>query len=97
LTWGGRVNVLQARHREDQSPLDHRCACPVCKRYSRAYIRHLFHSKEMLGPRLVTQHNLTFYADLTRAARVAIAAGRYPEFAREAETRMTEEDEIGSN
>jgi len=96
LTWGGRVNVLQARHREDQSPLDHRCGCPVCARYSRAYIRHLFHAKEMLGPRLVTQHNLTFYADLTREARTAIAAGRFEAFAREAEARMTDEDEIGS-
>lgn len=94
LTWGGRVNLHQARHREDQGPLDSRCACPVCARYSRAYIRHLVQAKEMLGARLVTLHNLTFYADLTRAARSAIAEGRYAEFAREAEARMIEEDEV---
>jgi queuine tRNA-ribosyltransferase len=94
LTWGGRVNLHQARHREDAGPLDSRCACPVCTRYSRAYIRHLVQAKEMLGARLVTLHNLTFYADLTRAARTAIAGGRYAEFAREAEARMLEEDEV---
>jgi len=94
LTWGGRVNLHQARHREDQGPLDPRCACPVCARYSRAYIRHLVQAKEMLGARLVTLHNLTFYADLTRAARTAIAEGRYADFARAAEARMIEEDEV---
>lgn len=94
LTWGGRVNLHQARHREDQGPLDSRCACPVCTRYSRAYIRHLVQAKEMLGARLVTLHNLTFYADLTRAARTAIAEGRYADFAREAEERMLQEDEV---
>lgn len=94
LTWGGRVNLHQARHREDQGPLDPRCACPVCARYSRAYIRHLVQAKEMLGARLVTLHNLTFYADLTRAARTAIAERRYADFAREAEAKMLEEDEV---
>ncbi len=95
LTWGGRVNLHQARHREDDAPLDRRCQCPVCQRYSRAYIRHLISAKEMLGPRLVTLHNLSFYADLTRAARNAIIEGRYASFAAEAEARMLAEDEVG--
>lgn len=96
LTWGGRVNLKQARHTSDQNPLDARCDCPVCRTYTRAYLRHLVRAGEMLGPRLITQHNLSFYAALMRAARTAILEGRYTEFAREAESRMLEQDEIGN-
>jgi queuine tRNA-ribosyltransferase len=96
LTWNGRVNLKQARHRSDAAPLDAQCECPVCTTYSRAYLRHLFASREMLGPRLVTQHNLHFYQALTRGARSAIREGRYSAFARDAEQRMLELDEIGS-
>jgi len=67
----------------------------VCTVFSRAYLRHLFAAQEMLGPRLITQHNLWFYAELTRAAREAIRAGRYAAFARETETAMRTGDEIG--
>jgi queuine tRNA-ribosyltransferase len=95
LTWGGRVNLKQARHKQDPAPLDARCDCPVCQQYSRAYLRHLFHAGEMLGPRLVTQHNLCFYAALMRQARSAIVERRYAVFAREAEGRMRELDEVG--
>ena len=95
LTWGGRVNLRQARHKQDPGPLDARCECPVCARYSRAYLRHLFHAGEMLGPRLITQHNLAFYAALMRAARHAILERRYAAFAAEAEARMLDEDEVG--
>jgi queuine tRNA-ribosyltransferase len=95
LTWGGRVNLKQSRHRRDPAPLDPRCDCPVCTTYSRAYLRHLFAAGEMLGPRLLTQHNLHFYAALTRAAREAIRARRYEQFARETEQQMLELDEIG--
>jgi queuine tRNA-ribosyltransferase len=95
LTWHGRVNIRQARHAEDEAPLDARCQCPVCTVFSRAYLRHLFAAQEMLGPRLITQHNLWFYAELTRAAREAIRAGRYAAFARETETAMRTGDEIG--
>ncbi|MFI5308537.1 MAG: tRNA guanosine(34) transglycosylase Tgt, partial [Polyangiales bacterium] len=69
LTWGGRVNLKQQRHKHDPAPLDARCDCPVCTRFSRAYLRHLIHAEEMLGPRLITQHNLWFYASLMRHAR----------------------------
>jgi queuine tRNA-ribosyltransferase len=96
LTWNGRVNLKQARHRSDSAPLDAQCDCPVCTTYSRAYLRHLFASREMLGPRLLTQHNMHFYQALTRGARVAIRAGRYSAFAREAEQRMIEMDEVGA-
>jgi queuine tRNA-ribosyltransferase len=96
LTWGGRVNLKQARHRSDPSPLDARCDCPVCTRYSRAYLGHLTRAGEMLGARLLTQHNLHFYAALMREARRAIGELRYAQFARETEARMRELDEVGA-
>jgi queuine tRNA-ribosyltransferase len=97
LTWGGRVNIKQARHREDQAPLDARCDCPVCTKYTRAYLRHLSMAGEMLVARLLTQHNLYFYADLTRKCREAIAAGRFLAFAQATEAQMRDEDEVGSS
>lgn len=97
LTWHGRVNIKQARHSEDESPLDAECACPVCTGYSRAYLRHLFNVEEMLGPRLLSEHNLWFYAALTKKAREAIAAQDYGRFARETSQRMRDGDEIGQS
>lgn len=94
LTWHGRVNMKQSRHRDDESALDPLCDCPVCKTYSRGYLRHMFVAAEMLGPRLLSQHNLHFYAALTRAARIAIVAGRYGDFAKESVARMRDGDEI---
>ncbi|MFI5308801.1 MAG: tRNA-guanine transglycosylase, partial [Polyangiales bacterium] len=72
-----------------------RCDCPVCTRFSRAYLRHLIHAEEMLGPRLITQHNLWFYASLMRHARQAILEHRFEQFARDTEQRMLELDEVG--
>ncbi len=95
LTWTGRVNIRQARHREDDAPLDALCDCPTCTRWSRAYLRHLFKADEMLGPRLLTQHNLHFYGALVRAAREAIGAGRYSSWALETTKRMRDGDEVG--
>lgn len=94
LTWNGRVNLKQSRHRRDQGPIDPSCDCAVCRTFSRAYLRHLITAQELLGPRLLTQHNLHFYQDLTRAARVAIRQGRYASWAAEAERRMIELDEV---
>jgi queuine tRNA-ribosyltransferase len=95
LTWGGRVNLKQQRHRTAQEALDARCDCDVCARYSRAYLHHLYRAGEMLGARLLTQHNLHFYASLMRSAREAISQQRYAAFMRETVTRMRELDEIG--
>jgi queuine tRNA-ribosyltransferase len=95
LTWHGRVNLKQARHKVDQSPLDARCRCSTCSTYSRAYLSHLIRADEMLGARLVTHHNLFFYGDLCAAAQIAIAEGRYAAFASEAANTMREGDEIG--
>jgi len=94
LTWHGRVNLKQARHAEDTAPLDSRCGCPVCQRFTRAYLRHMFNAKEMLGPRLLTEHNLWFYGDLTARAREAIREGRYAAFVRETVDAMREGDEV---
>jgi queuine tRNA-ribosyltransferase len=96
LTWSGRVNLRQARHREDDSPLDARCDCRTCTTFSRGYLRHLFTAKEMLGPRLASLHNLHFYGALMKGARAAIEAGEYATYAKETETRMREGDEIRS-
>ncbi len=95
LTWSGRVNLKQARHKRDESALDRDCDCPVCARYSRAYLHHLVRTGEMLGARLLTEHNLWFYGALTRRGREQIAAGNYRAWAKQAERKMREGDEVG--
>ncbi|MBN8530930.1 MAG: tRNA guanosine(34) transglycosylase Tgt [Alphaproteobacteria bacterium] len=72
-TTGGEVNLRNARHAEDTRPLQEGCACPACADFSRAYLHHLFKAEEMLGPMLLTWHNLQFYQDLMRIIRAAIA------------------------
>jgi queuine tRNA-ribosyltransferase len=71
----GKVVVRSARYARDEGPLDAACACAVCRRYSRAYVRHLFVAGEMLGPILATHHNLHFYLDTMRKIRQAIVSG----------------------
>lgn len=95
LTWHGRVNLKQARHKADESALDPRCDCPTCRDFSRAYLHHLVRAEEMLGPRLLTQHNLWFYGALMRSARAAIEEGRYARWAADTTARMREGDEVG--
>jgi queuine tRNA-ribosyltransferase len=80
FTWRGPVNIRNARHIEDPRPLDENCRCPACRSYSRAYLHHLWRSEEVLGPMLLTWHNLQFYQDLMAALREAIAAGRLSEW-----------------
>jgi queuine tRNA-ribosyltransferase len=95
LTWSGRVNLKQARHATDERPLDPKCDCPACTRFTRAYLHHLIRAEEMLGARLVTQHNLHFYGALTRAGRQAIEEKRYAAFADDTARAMREGDEVG--
>lgn len=95
LTWGGRVNLRQARHHDDESPLDSRCDCSVCTTYSRSYLRHLFKADEMLGPRLLSLHNLHFYGALMRKAREMIRNGRLAPWMDATLTQVQELDEIG--
>jgi queuine tRNA-ribosyltransferase len=73
----GTLNLRNARHADDPGPLDPACACPVCAGHSRAYLHHLFKADEMLGPILLTQHNLHYYQTLMAEMREAIAAGRF--------------------
>ena len=81
FTWTGPLNIRNARFAEDLSPLDARCACPVCGDFSRAYLHHLVKAGEMLGAMLMTQHNLWFYQQLMAGLRDAIADRRLTEFA----------------
>ena len=80
-TSGGVLNLRNARHAGDGGPLDPGCRCPACTRHSRAYLHHLFRAGEMLGPMLLTWHNLTYYADLMAGLRAAIGYGRLAEHA----------------
>jgi queuine tRNA-ribosyltransferase len=73
----GVLNLRNARHAEDAGPLDPGCACPACRSHSRAYLHHLFKSDEMLGPMLLTWHNIQYYQDLMAQLRVAILEGRF--------------------
>jgi len=79
-TWQGKISIKRQEFREDPSPLDPECSCYTCENYSRAYLRHLFMTDEILGARLNTIHNLHFYFELMRRSRVAIQEGRWAEF-----------------
>ena len=83
FTSNGIINIKNEKYAHDFSPIDENCECPVCKTYSKAYVRHLIKADEMLGMRLAVMHNLFFYNDLTAKIRQALAEGRYEEFYRE--------------
>ncbi len=89
----GKISIKQSRYREDPAPLDDACPCPTCSHYSRAYLRHLYVSSEILSMRLNTYHNLFFFLELMRLAREAITEGRFAAFAKQflAEFRAGEE------
>jgi tRNA-guanine transglycosylases, various specificities len=74
------LNLLNAKYELDDSPIDDNCSCPVCKNYSRAYIRHLFKAKEMLAMRLCVMHNLYFYNNLMSEIRDAIDGNYFPKY-----------------
>jgi queuine tRNA-ribosyltransferase len=76
----GPLRLRNLKHQRDPAPLDPSCECPVCRQFSRAYIRHLFMAKEMLGPILLSWHNLAYYQTLLREMRTAIREGRANEF-----------------
>jgi len=76
ITSIGKINIRNSSYKDDFSPLDPKCACSVCRHYSRAYIRHLINTKEILGLRLVSYHNVYFYIKLMQSIREAIAKDR---------------------
>ena len=80
FTWHGKMNVMNEQYAKDSRPFDEGCACPTCRNYSRAYIRHLIKAKEALGMRLAVIHNLYFYNELTEKIREALDGGYFEEF-----------------
>lgn len=80
FTSRGKINIKNAQYAEDSRPLDPDCGCEVCQKYSRAYLRHLFVSKELLSARLNTFHNLSYYVGLMKQMRTAILEGRFEEW-----------------
>ena len=77
----GKINIKRREYAEDHGPLDPACGCYTCRTFSRAYLRHLFVSKELLSFRLNSLHNLTYFLDLVRGARAAILENRYTAYA----------------
>ena len=77
FTWEGAINLKNAKYSKDMNPIDSQCDCPVCRRYSRAYIRHLFVAEEMLAMRLCVMHNLYFYNKLMERIRNALDNGTF--------------------
>ena len=78
----GKINLFNAKYELDDRPIEEGCGCPACKRYSRAYIRHLLKAKEMLGMRLCVLHNLYFYNTMMTEIRDALDEGRFAEYKR---------------
>lgn len=79
----GKINLFNAKYELDDRPIEEGCPCPACRRYSRAYIRHLLKAKEMLGMRLCVLHNLYFYNTMMTEIRDALDAGRFAEYKRD--------------
>lgn len=79
-TWSGIINIKNLKYQKDEGPIDPECDCPVCRNFSRAYLRHLFKADEMLGMRLGVMHNLYFYNRLMERIRQALDDGNFQEF-----------------
>ena len=85
----GKMNLLNAKYELDERPIDDTCDCPVCKRYTRAYVRHLLKAKEMLGLRFCVLHNLAFYNKMMEEIREAIEEHRYAEYKKDKLAKVT--------
>ena len=90
FTSGGKINIRNAKYIKDDAPMDENCPCSVCRRYSKAYLRHLYQAKEMLAATLISHHNLAFFLNLMRQIRQAIKSGSFGEFRREFLGRMSD-------
>ena len=89
FTWQGAINMKNAKYERDESPIDPECDCPVCRRYTKAYIRHLFKAEEMLAMRLSVMHNLYFYNQLTQRIRDAIDSDCFEAFRAEYSEKLS--------
>ena len=79
-TWEGSINIKNEKYKTDDNPIDSNCDCPVCRHFSKAYLRHLFASGEMLAMRLAVLHNLHFYNTLMERIRTALEEGEFEAF-----------------
>jgi len=93
-TWDGRLNLKNAAFARDPRPLDERCSCPACTRFTRAYLRHLVNQNELLGLRLLSVHNLQFLIELTAGARDAIREGRFRTYKSKTLDRLAAAQEV---
>lgn len=89
FTWEGAINLKNAKYARDMEPIDPLCDCPVCRRYSKAYIRHLFVAEEMLAMRLCVMHNLYFYNKLMERIRNALDEGTFDAFRHEYSEKLS--------
>ena len=89
-TWLGNINIKNEKYRLDDRPIDPQCNCPVCRRYSRAYLRHLFKAEEMLAMRLSVLHNLYFYNQLMAELRKALDEGTFQSFREEFSVKLNQ-------
>lgn len=83
FTKDGIININNAKYERDEKPIDEKCNCPTCQRYSRSYVRHLFKSKEILGMRLAVIHNLYFYNNLLKDIRESLENGSFSDYKNE--------------
>ena len=83
FTTDGRINIKRAEYRIDKRPLDEDCDCVACRRFSRAYVRHLYVADEILGHRLLSLHNVHFLVRLMGVAREALRSGTFSEWSRD--------------
>ena len=88
FTWSGAINLKNAKYERDERPIDPECDCPVCRRYSRAYLRHLFKAEEMLAMRLAVMHNLYFYNKLAERIRQALDEDQFDAFRAEYSVKL---------
>jgi queuine tRNA-ribosyltransferase len=89
FTGNGKLNIRNAKFATDKEPLDAECPCSVCRRYSKAYLRHLYQAKEMLAATLISHHNLAFFLDLMRRIRQAIKLGELGKFREEFHNKIS--------
>jgi queuine tRNA-ribosyltransferase len=80
FTSRGKINIRNAKHATDSAPLDESCDCAVCQRHSRAFLRHLYQTGEMLAAILISHHNLAFFLDTMKRVRHSIRLGIFGEF-----------------
>ena len=90
FTWSGAVNMKNAKYERDERPIDPECDCPVCRRFSRSYIHHLFKAEEMLAMRLSVMHNLYFHNKLTERIRAALDDGCFADFRAEYSEKLSQ-------